>query len=298
VRFDLRLLPAFVSVAEELHFGRAAKRLGIAQPALSQQIRRLEVQLGVALFERHARLVELTPAGRALLGEARTALQAASRGAEAAVTATREAAPVLRVAIEIDVPQRVVGRLHGFAAANAHIDLRVTRQHQGDALEALHEQVVDLTIGWAQLPYGPPVRTVAIDAVEMLAVLHRDHPEAGRDAMPREVFGAHRFVMFQRSSGPDALFDLLVTAATGRQLEQLDIDEVATLDDGTAAIVRRAAQQRTMTVVIAERFDAGEYPQMKTMPFAPPLTHDVTLIWSPAHESDAVRAFVSHFAAR
>jgi hypothetical protein len=51
-------------------------------------------------------------------------------------------------------------------------------------------------------------------------------------------------------------------------------------------------------VVIAERFDAGEYPQMKTMPFAPPLTHDVTLIWSPAHESDAVRAFVSHCAAR
>jgi DNA-binding transcriptional LysR family regulator len=297
VRFDLRLLPAFVSVAEELHFGRAAKRLGIAQPALSQQIRRLEAQLGVRLFERDARRVELSPAGQALLGEARTALQAASRGAEAAVAATRGGAPLLRVAIEIDVPQRVVGRVRDFAAAHPHVDLRVTRQHQGDALESLHEQAIDLAIGWAQLPHGPPVHTATIDAVDMIAVLHRDHPEAGRDAMPREVFATYPFVMFQRSSTPD-LFDLLVTAATGRQREQLEVDEVATLDDGTAALLQQAAARRTMTVVIAERFDAGAYPQMTAMPFAPPLTHDVTLIWSPAHESDAVRAFVSHCAAR
>jgi DNA-binding transcriptional LysR family regulator len=296
VRFDLRLLPAFVAVAEELHFGHAAKKLDIAQPALSQQIRRLETQLGVRLFERHARRVDLSPAGRALLGEARAALQAASRGAEAARAAAESAAPILRVAVELDVPQRVLDLVREFAAAQPAIDLRLVRQHQGDALAALHEQLLDLTIGWARMPYGPPVRTAAIDAVEMVAVLHRDHPEAGRRAMPREVFANYPFVMFQRKSTPD-VFDLVVTAATGRQPEQLEVEEVASLDDGTRAILRRAVQRRSMAIVIGERFDPSEFPKLRALPFSPPLNHDVTLIWSPAHESDAVRAFVAHCAA-
>jgi hypothetical protein len=78
----------------------------------------------------------------------------------------------------------------------------------------LHERVVDLTIGWARMRYGPPVHTTAIDAVEMVGVLHREHPEARRRAMPREVFATYPVVTFRRKSTPD-VFDLLVTAATG-----------------------------------------------------------------------------------
>jgi DNA-binding transcriptional LysR family regulator len=78
-RLDLRLVEYFLVVAEELHFSRAAAKLHIAQPSLSQQIRRLEEQLGVKLLDRTSRHVELTPAGQALLLEGRRVMQHSER---------------------------------------------------------------------------------------------------------------------------------------------------------------------------------------------------------------------------
>jgi DNA-binding transcriptional LysR family regulator len=82
-RLDLRLVEYFVAVAEELHFARAAERLHIAQPSLSQQIRRLEQQLGVVLLERSSRRVELTAAGEVLLRDGRKLLEDARRAIQA-----------------------------------------------------------------------------------------------------------------------------------------------------------------------------------------------------------------------
>ena len=92
---DVRLWRSFTTVAEELHYGRAAERLHITQPALSRQIRDLERALGVTLFDRTSRRVVLSQAGRAVLGQARRALAESDR----AVRLARLAAHVQEAAV-------------------------------------------------------------------------------------------------------------------------------------------------------------------------------------------------------
>src|SRR5262245_19066332 len=94
---DLRHVRYFVAVAEELHFSRAATRVHVAQPALSRQIRALEDELGVRLFERDRRRVALTTAGAAFLDEARFLLERVERAVEVARRADRGELGSLRI---------------------------------------------------------------------------------------------------------------------------------------------------------------------------------------------------------
>jgi DNA-binding transcriptional LysR family regulator len=110
---ELRLLRYFITVAEELHFGRAAKRLHIAAPSLSQQIKSLEASLGTPLFIRDRRHVELTSAGRMLLPDAREILELAARAQRRLAGATGP----LRVGYVSWLPEQL--------AASAALDIRV-----------------------------------------------------------------------------------------------------------------------------------------------------------------------------
>ena len=174
---ELRQLTYFVAVAEELSFGRAAERLHIVQPAVSQQIRRLERELGVPLFDRSSRHVGLTAAGERLLPEARAVLAAARRARQIATGIAAGAEGILRVGTSQGLGERldhVLEQLRRIAPClqvrlvSAPGAERIARVRSGE-LDAAFVRAVTTAAGVELLPVWQDPLTVALPATHPLA---------------------------------------------------------------------------------------------------------------------------------
>lgn len=171
----VRHLRYFTVVAEELHFGNAAIRLGMAQPPLSQRIKRLEEELGVRLFDRSARQVRLTEAGRALLGEAREIVARVDRLRE---LARHGHGPVLKVGLPPDLGAAVIaGLVAGFRESNPDVGLAPAEIWTADQVTALAEGAID--VGVVRHPVtAPGLRFGQILAQPLGVLLAEDDPLA------------------------------------------------------------------------------------------------------------------------
>lgn len=199
---ELRYLTSFVAVAEELHFGRAAKRLQMAQPPLSQQIRQLEKELGVQLFERNTRSVRLTSAGQSFLKPVRTVLD----DLDIAVRVAKAAG------------QGEYGRVSvGFAGASTHATLPVLTRavraaHPGLELVMRGQtyanvalaRVADgsLDLGFVRLPVTQPgVEARMIAEEELVCALPSDHRLASQERIDVADLADEPFVSFPANAG-------------------------------------------------------------------------------------------------
>ncbi len=154
---DFRRFRYFVTAAEELHVGRAAQRLGMAQPALSQHIRALEDWLGVQLFLRAHRRIALTEAGEAFLAEARAALHHAELAKYAAQRAARGETGnvVIGYVSSALAEQPFVRALAAFRASHPEVLIEMLLRLAGVQIEAVQSQTVDIAVTRGPLPPLP-----------------------------------------------------------------------------------------------------------------------------------------------
>ncbi|GAB3493230.1 LysR family transcriptional regulator [Nocardiopsis coralliicola] len=210
-------LHAFAVLAEELHFGRAAARLGIAQPPLSQQIRRLEDRIGYPLFSREPGRIGLTSAGRALLPAARHALSGLAEGLAAAREAGSGRSGRLRIGFAASLSLTVLpGLLRTFRERSPNVDLDIREMTTAPQLDALRERAIDIG-----LLREPPSADAELEFETVLderfvAVLPAAHPLAVQQAVRVEELADCPFVILPRAAGP-SLYDQItgLCAAAG-----------------------------------------------------------------------------------
>jgi DNA-binding transcriptional LysR family regulator len=213
---ELRHLRYFVAVAEEGHVTRAAERLGIQQPPLSQQIRTLETELEVQLFHRKPRGMELTQAGEALLAEARLILDRVEHATSSARRAARGEAGRIGLGFTSSASfHPLVPRvIRAFREAYPLIALSLEEGGTAELVEGLRAERIDAA--FVRSPIGPAAELTVHSVLEeeMVVALPAGHRLGGAAAARRMALAnlaAETFILYRRPLGP-GLYDAIIAA--------------------------------------------------------------------------------------
>ena len=221
---ELRLLRYFAAVAEELHFSRAAARLHMAQPPLSQQIRRLEEELGVQLLERTQRRVALTEPGRVFLASAQDILAQVDR----AVVQVRRSARGETGRLTIGMLSSVAYQdslpkvLRAYRQRFPGVSIILREMNGAEQLAALREDRIQ--VGFLRLPVQEPEIAATLFYREpLVAVLPAEHPLAGRRRIPLKALAGDPFIVVPRNQalgGRDLVMEACLAAGFSPRLAQ------------------------------------------------------------------------------
>ena len=195
---DLKSLKCFVVLAEELHFGRAAERLHISQPPLSLKVRTLEAELGLQLFQRSSRRVELTHSGQILLTDARRVLRDAEQLVKLAAALELGEAGTLSIGFNALLAYQLMPQLvSGFAERFPQVKVSLHEMVSSEQVAALSERQIDIGLLRPPLPSG--FRSMSLGSEEMVVFLPAKHPLALQETVPLASLASEPMVMFSRS---------------------------------------------------------------------------------------------------
>jgi DNA-binding transcriptional LysR family regulator len=229
----------FVGVAEELHFGKAAERLYISTPTLSQQIKQLEREIGATLLIRHSRGVELTPAGQVFLARARETIQAAGL----ALKDTRRAAgldePILRLGLLNGIPGWLPAALEQlaadrFPAGTVTLEAGTTT----DQLRMLGAGEIDLGLVRAPVTLPPAMTSEQLADEELGVLLTATHPLAAEPELTLDDLAGLELIWIPRAAAPEFYDDALRRIGTGVRLSDISMSHSQLR---SALLVRRSA---------------------------------------------------------
>jgi DNA-binding transcriptional LysR family regulator len=285
---ELRSLRYFVVLAEELHFGRAAKRLAITQPPLSIAIRNLENELDVQLFTRDRRRVSLTDPGRAFLDQARVVLARTADAVETARAASRGEAGRLAIGfMSASIYTVLPPALREFAASHPGVRLELRELTLPQQLVALDKG--DIHVGFVRpQPMEAEISSTILMREPLVVALPAGHTLARNRRIRAQALSTEPFVMFQRSPGL-VLHDIVLRFC---------------LQQGfTPRVVQEASQTHAVVGLVSAGIGVALVPasaqeirlrgvELRPLAERPPQV-GTALAWRSDNDSPALKAFVA-----
>ena len=285
---ELRHLRYFIAVAEELHFGRAAKRLVMSQPPLSQQIKLLEEEIGVILLKRTKRQVVLTAAGKVFLDEARKSVAQAEHAIRLAQRAARGEIGQLSVGF---VSSAVYGKIPFiFSLMRSRypgVSLLLQDLTSEEQVEALKVNRIDVGLVRPPVANAESLVMRVIWREDLMVALPEDNPLSRKDEIAIEWLAEESFIQIPRHVAP-GFYDQCIQICARAGFSPKIVQEART----TPTIVSLIAGGMGVSILPAslrslQRSGVVYRPLKMPVP-----TTDMAVIWRPADESPTLRSFL------
>jgi DNA-binding transcriptional LysR family regulator len=267
---ELRQIRSFLSIAETLHFGRTAELIHLSQPALSLQIRALEEEIGVRLFERDRRKTTLTAAGFAFRDDAAAALSQLEQGVRRARLAADGKLGLLRIGFISTAGNEIVPNLvRRFRESSPEVVFSLRNILTTDQIQMLSAGSLD--IGFLRLPIGehPELEVVEVHREPFVVVTPTSHRLAKRKRVALHELSGENFVMYERSYAPgfhDLIFGMLRDAGvvpnvcqTAGQMPTL----ISLVDSGMGISILPASTVKNSVASVVACEIAGTIPRSK-----------------------------------
>ncbi|WP_433664417.1 LysR family transcriptional regulator [Nocardia sp. CA-128927] len=290
---EFRHLVSFITIAEELHFGRAAQRLHLTQPSLSAQLQKLEKSLGVQLVARNSHEVKLTPAGREFESQARIIVAQMDRAAQVAKATAEGRAGTLNIGYNLPASRHVLpDALTKMTEQHPDIVVSLWEKRTGPQLAALSDGSLDLA-----LVYGHPSTTDfryrrLLHRVPLVAVVGRRHRWADRPGVPFAELEGQECVLFAREQCP-AMYDSIFRAAADTRIT-LSVAQTADDPGATAHMVsvRPLVGFASLPRAISMGMGAPGSSSVAVKLLDPVPTLDLYAVWRADESNPAVSLFL------
>lgn len=283
MNIELRHLRYFVAVAEELHFGRAAARLNISQPPLSQQIQALEQQIGARLLARTNRSVGLTAAGKQFLADSRQILGQVDEAAARAARLHHGETGELRLGFTSSAPfiSAVSETLSSFRRVYPDVHIQTREINTREQITPLNEGSLDLGL-MRNTPLPDTLAWQCILREPLLAMIHREHPLAAKPVVTLAELAQEPFVFFDPHVGTGLYDDILGL------MRRYGLAPVIAQEVGEAMTIIGLVAAGLGVSILPASFRRVQLSEMRWVPIAEPdAVSEMWLVWPKHHELSA-----------
>jgi DNA-binding transcriptional LysR family regulator len=287
---ELRHLRYFLAVAEDLHVGQAAKRLHISQPPLSRQIQQLEEELGVALFKRDKKRMQLTVAGRAFLEEARAILERTDHAVRLVQRASRGQVGLLRIGfIESATASGLLGRvLARFRKQYPDVELELSELLSLRQAEALRAHQLDAGFIYTRPPETADLLFRTVLPGYVVTAVARSNPLAKNRQIPLATFAKQPLIIWRRALSP-ILYDQLMSRCRAAGHEPHVVQHTSQMQTTISL-----AAAGVGLGIIPSSFSATRIPGVVYRPIAGlGIGMDMELMFRAGDESPVLHAFIA-----